>query len=68
MEFCAQGSLDKRLYDDNSEISTEQKADWIRQIAGAINHLHEHNIIHRDIAARNILLSNGVAKVSDFGM
>ncbi len=32
-------------------------------------HLHNNNIVHRDMAARNILLSEiGEPKISDFGM
>jgi serine/threonine protein kinase len=37
--------------------------------ARGIQHLHEQNIVHRDIAARNMLLTHtGQIKVSDFGL
>jgi len=37
--------------------------------ARGIYHLHSQNVIHRDIAARNILLTSSLEpKVSDFGM
>jgi len=33
-----------------------------------IAHLHDNCIVHRDIAARNMLLKGGRIKVTDFGM
>ncbi len=68
MEFCAQSSLDKLLYDTDRPLSLDQKILWIKQIAAGLCHLHENQVIHRDIAARNILMSDNVAKLSDFGM
>jgi serine/threonine protein kinase len=37
-------------------------------IALGIVHLHSYNLVHRDLACRNILVSRGNAKVADFGM
>jgi hypothetical protein len=70
LEFCNGGSLDNALFDENSTavIPLEKKISWIKEIASGINHLHSNNIVHRDIAARNILLHNDEAKVTDFGM
>ena len=68
MEFCNGGSLDVHLFDTNHEISVAQKLELIKGIALGLNHLHANGIVHRDIAARNIILANGVPKLSDFGM
>jgi serine/threonine protein kinase len=71
MEYCAGGSLDKLLFDRHDEqgISNERKMELIQGIARGIFHLHKHNIVHRDLATRNILLSgNGDPKISDFGL
>ena len=54
----------------NSNIDRKIKLDVIKGTASGINHLHHENIIHRDIAARNVLLQNIdsqiIAKISDF--
>jgi hypothetical protein len=73
MEYCAGGSLDKWLYDRDTTISNEQKLRWVHEIAMGMNHLHKYNIVHRDVAARNILpshpnLNDAHLKISDFGM
>jgi serine/threonine protein kinase len=69
LEYCAGGSLDRLLFDDNRELSEEMMLKWIRRIAAGMYHLHRFNVIHRDLAARNILLTKtGEPKVSDFGL
>jgi serine/threonine protein kinase len=59
-----QGSLDNRLFDDDTTIDNADKLELMYNIASGISHLHANKIIHRDLAARNILLSHGIAKVA----
>lgn len=41
----------------------------IRQVLSAVEHLHRHWIIHRDLKTSNLLLSNrGIVQVADFGL
>jgi serine/threonine protein kinase len=58
-----------RIVDDVcARARTEQRA-LALGIARGVAFLHEHHIVHRDIAARNILVSAPLTpRVSDFGM
>jgi serine/threonine protein kinase len=72
VEFCAQGSLADALYGGKPrDFSDDQLRRVAYDAACGLMHLHMHKIIHRDVAARNVLLAGEkdlVAKVSDFGM
>jgi serine/threonine protein kinase len=72
VEFCAQGALVDALYGEKArELSAAELMQIAYDAACGVMHLHECKIVHRDIAARNVLLAGKkdlVAKVSDFGM
>lgn len=40
----------------------------LRELASAIAYAHERGIVHRDLKPENVLLSHGVAMISDFGV
>jgi serine/threonine protein kinase len=57
--------LDKLLFDLDEKLSNEQKLELVRGIAAGMYHLHKHDIVHRDLAARKILLTgSGKPKIS----
>ncbi|KAF2267897.1 Pkinase-domain-containing protein [Lojkania enalia] len=60
----------KTLQEDMSEpfLASEIKT-LLRQLASAVEFLHDNYIMHRDLKTSNILLNNrGLLKLADFGM
>jgi serine/threonine protein kinase len=61
LRFCA-----SRHY---GKLRTTQLLKLSLDIARGVDYLHKRSFVHRDIALRNVLLSDSyVAKVSDFGL
>jgi serine/threonine protein kinase len=58
--------LDKLLFDTKEHISNEKKIEWIHEIAAGMCHLHKFNIVHRDLASRNILLTHSNPNIAHF--
>ncbi|XP_072928022.1 mitogen-activated protein kinase kinase kinase 12, partial [Hemitrygon akajei] len=67
MEYCAQGQLYEVLR-AGRKVAPSLLVDWSMGIAGGMNYLHLHKIIHRDLKSPNMLItSDDVVKISDFG-
>ena len=55
-------------YIENNSFSEKEKLNIINVIVKTIASIHKENIIHRDLSPSNILIVNGVIKISDFGL
>ncbi|KAH3743237.1 Cytokinesis protein sepH [Pelomyxa schiedti] len=68
LEYAQNGSLLKLLKELN-HLPEHSIAVYVAQILKALAYLHEKGVIHRDIKAANVLLSNqGKVLLSDFGV
>src|SRR5881296_1595078 len=50
------------------QLSVEEALRIATQVASALDYAHHHGVIHRDIKPENILLHEGEAVVTDFGI
>ncbi len=68
MEYVDGPTL-KDIILERAPLPISEVVDITDQICAALEHAHEHHIIHRDIKPHNILLTkNGIVKVADFGI
>jgi len=59
----------KEYLSRRGQLSAKEVTIFATQIARALEHAHDHDIIHRDIKPHNImLLRDGTVKVADFGI
>lgn len=67
LEFCAGGSLDKRLR--ATPWTPPKAARLVETLARAVHVAHQHDVVHRDLKPGNVLLTeHGVPKITDFGL
>jgi serine/threonine protein kinase len=62
LEFCGGGSLDKLVFNNSSSVTNEKRKELALKIAYGMIHLHNSNIVHRDLAVRNILVRHKLAR------
>jgi eukaryotic-like serine/threonine-protein kinase len=68
MEYIPGDNL-KNIIRSEAPLSVERALDITKQIASALHHAHQRNIVHRDIKPHNILITpDGQVKVTDFGI
>lgn len=68
MELVDGGTL-KDLLSNTGNLSWDEAAESCRQVAGALQHAHNHGIIHRDLKPGNVFITKaGALKLGDFGI
>ena len=66
MPYVAGASLRERLQAGSIPLNEAQGI--LRDVAKALSYAHRQGIVHRDIKPENVLLSEGTAMVTDFGV
>ena len=67
MPYVRGESLRQRLTRER-QLPVDEAVGLVRQVAAALAHAHAHGLVHRDIKPENILLHEGEAMVTDFGI
>ena len=66
-ELTKYGNLLSYLRGDGHSMELPRLIDMMAQIAAGMAYLGEHNYVHQDLAARNVMLAEGfVCKLADF--
>ena len=66
MPFVRGESLRERMA--RGRVPLTEAVGILRDVARALAHAHGHAVVHRDIKPENVLLSEGTAVVTDFGI
>jgi len=64
----AAGQTLKQRLEGGARLSIEEAKGMARQVAEALGYAHGMGVVHRDIRPESILLSDDIAKVTDFGV
>ncbi|MFI2505786.1 protein kinase [Streptomyces sp. NPDC018972] len=72
-EYVSGGSLrdriaDRSLYEGAPREALARVLDLAVQCARGLEHAHRRGLVHQDVKPANILVGDGVAKVTDFGL
>ena len=72
MDFADGGDLSAKLVKQKKTgkyLGEEQILTWLIQISLALQHIHMHKILHRDLKTQNVfMMASGQVKVGDFGI
>lgn len=66
MEFVPGESLESRL--ESGPLPIQVAIGYVRDMALGLIHVHERGLLHRDLKPANVLLHEGRARLTDFGL
>lgn len=68
MDYAPNGTLRQR-HSEGSQLTLPTVVEYVRQVAGALQHAHEENLVHRDVKPENLLVgAKNEILLSDFGV
>lgn len=65
-EICPGGNLEERI--KRGPLNNTEIAGLMLQLIEGLKYLRAMDVVHRDFKTANIFLSNGLAKIADFGL
>lgn len=70
MSYADGGDIYQKIHEAKGQhFLEEQIIDWFAQIACGLKHIHDRNILHRDLKTQNIFLTkDNKIKLGDFGI
>ncbi|GBC22521.2 kinase-like domain-containing protein [Rhizophagus irregularis DAOM 181602=DAOM 197198] len=68
MEYADDGTLRNYLKEHFDKLTWNDKLNLALQLARAVLCLHDEGITHRDLNPNNVLVHQGIIKLSDFGL
>lgn len=69
LEYCSGGSLRQHYKKLGHGLQELEIIAYVRSILNGLNYLHEQGVVHRDVKAANVLLTeHGKVKLADFGV
>ena len=67
MELVGDGSL-QDLLESRGRIPWAEAVDLVVPVTAALGYAHDHGVLHRDVKPANVLIAQGVPKLTDFGI
>ncbi len=65
---CVAGESLRARLERERQLPLEEALRLGREICSALGHAHAQGLVHRDVKPENVLLSDGIALVADFGI